>query len=73
VKRVTGLSIAVVESPRRKGDPAVLIASSEKIRKEVGWRPKYPELEAILRSAWEWHRDFPNGYASESKLADGAS
>jgi UDP-glucose 4-epimerase len=62
VRRVTGHAVPVVESPRREGDPAVLIASSEKIRRELGWKPKYPELEAILKSAWQWHKNFPNGY-----------
>jgi UDP-glucose 4-epimerase len=62
VRRVTGLEIPVVESPRREGDPAVLIASSEKIRKELNWVPKSPELNDILASAWEWHKNFPNGY-----------
>jgi UDP-glucose 4-epimerase len=61
-KRVTGCAIAVVESPRRSGDPAILIASSEKIRKELGWQPKFPKLESILQSAWEWHKNFPEGY-----------
>ena len=62
VRRVTGHPIPVKESPRRPGDPAVLIASSEKIRRELGWNPKYSELNAILKSAWEWHRNFPDGY-----------
>ncbi|HVM74634.1 MAG TPA: UDP-glucose 4-epimerase GalE [Candidatus Saccharimonadales bacterium] len=66
VRRVTGHSIPVKESPRRPGDPAVLIASSEKIRRELNWTPKYPDLESILESAWEWHRNFPNGYAKKS-------
>jgi UDP-glucose 4-epimerase len=61
-RRVTGCAIPVVESPRREGDPAVLIASSEKIRRELHWQPKFPKLEDILRSAWEWHKNFPNGY-----------
>jgi UDP-glucose 4-epimerase len=59
---VTGLPIPVVESARRAGDPAVLIASSEKIRRELKWQPKFPELESILESAWSWHRNFPDGY-----------
>ena len=62
VRRVTGREIPVVESSRREGDPAVLIASSEKIRRELNWRPKFPDLETILESAWQWHRNFPNGY-----------
>jgi len=64
VRRVTGHPIPVKESPRRPGDPAVLIASSEKIRRELGWNPKYSELNAILKSAWEWHRNFPDGYST---------
>jgi UDP-glucose 4-epimerase len=63
VRRVTGQPIPVVESPRREGDPAVLIASSEKIKRELGWKPNFPELDAILESAWLWHKNFPDGYA----------
>jgi UDP-glucose 4-epimerase len=62
VQRVTGRHMTVVESPRREGDPAVLIASSEKIRKELSWRPKFQELDAILASAWAWHKNHPDGY-----------
>jgi UDP-glucose 4-epimerase len=62
-RRVTGRPIAVVESPRRPGDPAILIASSEKIRGELHWQPKVPKLEDILKTAWEWHNNFPNGYS----------
>jgi UDP-glucose 4-epimerase len=62
-RQVTGHPMPVIESPRRAGDPAVLIASSEKIRRELGWRPKYPDLKSIVDSAWQWHRTHPNGYA----------
>ncbi len=62
VKKVTGRNVASVDSPRRPGDPARLVASSEKIRKELGWTPKYPDLETIVRTAWEWHRSHPKGY-----------
>lgn len=55
-RRVTGRPIPVVEEPRRAGDPAVLIASSEKIGKELGWKPEYTDLDAILVSAWKWHQ-----------------
>ncbi|HEX6879890.1 MAG TPA: UDP-glucose 4-epimerase GalE [Terriglobales bacterium] len=61
---VTGHSIPVVESPRRPGDPAVLIASSEKIRSELGWNPAYPDPETIIRTAWNWYRQNPDGYRS---------
>jgi UDP-glucose 4-epimerase len=55
-RRVTGRPIPVVEEPRRPGDPAVLIASSEKIGSELGWKPEYSELDSIVASAWEWHQ-----------------
>jgi UDP-glucose 4-epimerase len=61
-RKVTGHAIPVIESPRRPGDPAVLIASSEKIRRELGWRPTLPDLESIVESAWLWHRGHPDGY-----------
>jgi len=66
VRRVTGHAIPIKESPRRPGDPAVLIASSEKIRRELHWTPKYPELDAILKSAWDWHRRRPDGYTKKN-------
>ena len=62
-RRVTGNAIKAVEAPRRRGDPAVLVASSEKIRRELGWKPGYPDLESIIRSAWDWQRKHPQGYA----------
>ncbi|MDW8054731.1 MAG: UDP-glucose 4-epimerase GalE [Anaerolineae bacterium] len=61
-RRVTGHPIPAVVGPRRPGDPAVLVASSERIRRELGWTPRYPDLESIIRSAWEWHRAHPCGY-----------
>ena len=65
VRRVTGQAIPAVELGRREGDPAVLIASSEKIRRELNWKPKFPELDTILKSAWLWHKNFPNGYPKD--------
>jgi UDP-glucose 4-epimerase len=61
-REVTGHAIPVIESPRRAGDPAVLIASSDKIRRGLGWQPRFPDLKAIVESAWQWHRIHPNGY-----------
>jgi len=61
-RKVTGHPIPVIESPRRAGDPAVLIASSEKIRRALGWQPRFPDLKAIVESAWQWHRTHPDGY-----------
>ena len=55
-RRVTGHAIPVEELPRRAGDPAVLIASSAKIESELGWKPKFNQLDDIVRSAWEWHQ-----------------
>ncbi len=62
-RKVTGHAIPVMESPRRPGDPGILIASSEKIRRELGWKPRFAKLEDIVSSAWEWHRRHPDGYA----------
>ncbi|MBE2178848.1 MAG: UDP-glucose 4-epimerase GalE [Chthoniobacterales bacterium] len=61
-RRVTGKDIAVVEKPRRPGDPPRLIAGSDKIRRELGWQPGYQDIEAIVRSAWAWHQRHPGGY-----------
>jgi len=61
-RKVTGHEIPVLESPRRPGDPAVLIASSEKIKRELGWQPRFPDLDTIVDSAWQWHRAHPDGY-----------
>lgn len=61
-REVTGHPIPAVEGPRRPGDPAVLVASAERIRRELGWRPRYPDLRDIVASAWEWHRVHPDGY-----------
>jgi UDP-glucose 4-epimerase len=56
VRRVTGRPIAVEECPRREGDPAMLVAGSEKIKQELGWRPQFADLDTIIASAWEWHQ-----------------
>jgi UDP-glucose 4-epimerase len=55
-RRVTGHPIPAKTQPRRPGDPAVLIASSEKIGRELGWKPEHADLEGIIASAWEWHQ-----------------
>lgn len=59
---VVGSQIPVKEMPRRPGDSARLVASSEKIRRELGWQPQHDNLRDIIGSAWEWHRSHPNGY-----------
>lgn len=61
-RRITGRPIPEIVEGRRPGDPAVLIASSERIRAELGWEPKFPRLEDIIQSAWDWHQRHPDGY-----------
>jgi UDP-glucose 4-epimerase len=61
-REVTGRDIQAEIGPRRPGDPPVLVASSELISRTLGWKPRYPELEAIIRSAWDWHQSHAMGY-----------
>lgn len=61
---VTGVDIATVVSPRRAGDPPVLVADASKARRELGWQPQRPALAEIIASAWAWHRAQPAGYVS---------
>ena len=61
-RRITGRKIETMEKPRRPGDPPRLIASSDKIKKELDWRPQFQSLDAIIESAWKWHQKFPSGY-----------
>ena len=62
-RKVTGHPIPAVISPRRGGDPAKLIASSEKAKSILGWKPEHADLEEIIATAWKWHKNHPNGYA----------
>ncbi len=61
-REVTGKSIRATVGPRRAGDPSVLIASSEKIKRELGWKPQFQDLRVIIESAWKWMQAHPNGY-----------
>lgn len=61
-EKVCGQKIPVVEKPRREGDPPKLVAAADKARKELGWKPKFPKLEQIVSTAWEWHKKHPHGY-----------
>ena len=61
-RKITGREIKAVESERRPGDPAVLIASSEEAKSELGWSPEYNDLEKIIETAWKWHKTHPNGF-----------
>lgn len=66
VQAITGHKIKVIPRPRRPGDPAVLVASSQRIQKELGWRPRYTELQGMVESAWMWRQAHPRGYESEN-------
>jgi len=61
-REITGHPIPAEAGPRRPGDPATLIAGSDTIRKELGWKPQYPDLHTIIQTAWNWHKAHPNGY-----------
>jgi UDP-glucose 4-epimerase len=61
-RKVTGHPIPAVDGPRRPGDPPELVAGSDKLRRELGWHPRYPDLYDIVGSAWNWHQAHPNGY-----------
>jgi UDP-glucose 4-epimerase len=63
VEEVTKRKINSVSAERRPGDPAVLVASSEKIMRDLGWKPQFPELRTIIETAWKWHSTHPNGYS----------
>ncbi len=61
-ERVSGKKIAVIEKPRRPGDPPRLIAASDKIQRELGWKPQFQSIDKIVESAWAWHQKHPHGY-----------
>ena len=61
-KKITAVDFTVVEETRRAGDPAVLIASSEKIRSELGWVPQHSSVDEVISTAWKWHKGHPRGY-----------
>jgi len=62
IRKVTRKAIVTAEAERRPGDPARLVASSDKIRNELAWTPLYPDLANIIETAWQWHRNHPRGY-----------
>lgn len=61
-RQITGKEIPVRFVARRPGDPAVLVSSSDKAARDLGWKPRYPGLETIIETAWQWHKKHPNGY-----------
>lgn len=71
-RKITGVDIPVKECERRPGDPAVLIASSDRIRSLLGWRPHYSDVETIVGSAWAWHKSHPLGYRTSVEAASPA-
>jgi len=68
-KKITNMDIPYRLTNRRPGDPAVLVANSEKVKKELGWEPNYPDLESIITTAWEWHKKHPCGYRQPEDLS----
>ncbi len=65
---VTGHPIPFESGPRRPGDPAALVASSEHIRRELSWNPRCPDLKDIIQSAWNWHRSHLSGYGDRNRI-----
>ena len=65
-RKVTGRIIREVEAERRPGDPAVLVAGSERVRLELGWSPRFSDIESIIQSAWEWREQHPHGFRDRS-------
>jgi hypothetical protein len=64
VREITGHPIPAKSGQRRAGDPDVLVAGSQRIRDELGWKPQFPNLRDIIESAWRWHEQHPDGYVS---------
>jgi UDP-glucose-4-epimerase GalE len=67
VEEVTGKRVPVQEGPRRAGDPPALVAAADRVRRELGWQPRYTELRPIIETAWHWHRTHPRGYDDRRK------
>ena len=67
VSRVVGKAVPVTPGPRREGDPAVLFASSDRIKRELGWRPQLEDLDTIVATAWRWRERHPSGYRTGAR------
>jgi UDP-glucose 4-epimerase len=67
VERVAGAPVPYTPGPRRDGDPAVLFASSDRIRRELGWAPRYEDVDTIVETAWRWRQRHPRGYRTEAR------
>jgi UDP-glucose 4-epimerase len=66
-KKVSGKTISYEFTGRREGDPDLLVASSQLAKDELGWKPRFETLESIIRSAWEWHSKYPDGYTPKNQ------
>jgi UDP-glucose 4-epimerase len=64
VEKTTGSKIKIEIGTKRAGDPPILVADASKIQRELGWKPKYNDLDQIIRTAWNWHRKYPNGFSN---------
>jgi UDP-glucose 4-epimerase len=67
VERATGRKVPVVEAPRRAGDPPALYANSSKAQQELGWKIRFPDIDSIVATAWNWHRTHPQGYGDRTR------
>jgi UDP-glucose 4-epimerase len=67
IERIGGRPVPYTPGPRREGDPAVLYASSDRIRRELGWAPKYEDVDTIVQTAWRWREKHPQGYQKEAQ------
>jgi UDP-glucose 4-epimerase len=67
VENAVGKSVKVIESPRRPGDPPALFADSSKAQRELGWKIKFPDIDSIVATAWNWHASHPNGYGDRKR------
>jgi UDP-glucose 4-epimerase len=70
VERVTGKPVPVSTGPRREGDPAVLYASSDRIKRELGWKPAFEDLDVIVEIAYRWRQAHPAGYEDRTPRSD---
>jgi UDP-glucose 4-epimerase len=67
VERISGRTVARTAAARRPGDPAILFAAADKARADLGWTPRFPDLDAIVRTAWQWRQTHPQGYRTAGR------
>jgi UDP-glucose 4-epimerase len=66
IERVTGRKVPFTKGPRRAGDPGILYASSDRVRRELGWKPRFEDVDVIVETAWRWRESHPHGYAKKA-------